>query len=209
MNKFWRYLGYGTVTAAAGIAAFIVGTVAYVQISHFGLIDWRQKPVEYAIVLGASVKQDGTPSDALYDRIVTAVELYNDGYVQKLLMTGDNGKFHTDEVAVMRRVAIDLGVPESDILVDGQGYRTYESCKRAKQVYDIDEAVIVTQRFHLARALYLCSQFGISSQGQTADRQTYQRIAFFWARDLASSFKAWWDINVIEPKPPVDERDRD
>src|SRR5688572_15095821 len=203
------------IAAVAGIlvlsvVVFVGSVIAYVQLYRVNVIGWDKTPVEYALVLGASVKQDGTPSDALYDRVVTAVELYNDDYVQKLLVTGDDGKFHANEVAVMKRVAMELGVPESDIVVDGQGYRTYESCKRAKQVFGIDEAVIVTQRFHLARALYLCGNFMKTSvQGRSADRQSYQRIMFFWARDLVSSFKAWWDINIQEPKPPVDESERD
>jgi len=163
----------------------------------------------YAIVLGASVKQDGTPSDALYDRVATAVDLYDGKRVGKILMTGDNGKFHANEVEIMKGTAMGLGVPEQDILVDGQGYRTYESCKRAKQVFGIEEAVIVTQRFHLGRAMYLCDRFGIMVHGASADRQTYQRIIFFWARDLTSTFKAWWDINIQEPRPPVEDSERD
>ena len=208
--KLWlRRVGYGAAIITLGAVVFVVGIVVYVQVRHIDRIGQEKTPVEYAIVLGASVKQDGTPSDALYDRIATAVELYNDELVEKLLMTGDDGKFHVNEVEIMRRTAVELGVPESDVEVDGQGYRTYESCKRAKQILHIDQAVIVTQRFHLGRAIYLCGSFGIDVQGEPADRQTYQRIAFFWTRDLVSSFKAWWDINVIEPMPPVDESERD
>jgi vancomycin permeability regulator SanA len=206
---WFRRIAYGVLGLGVTGTVFIVCVVSYVQLSHFGDVGTRRGAVPYAIVLGASVKQDGTPSDALYDRIVTAVELYNDDYVDKLLMTGDDGKFHANEVEVMKRTAVELGVPESDISVDGQGYRTYESCKRAKQVLDIDRAVIVTQRFHLGRALYLCGAFGMDVQGEVADRQSYQRIAFFWARDLVSSFKAWWDINIQEPQPPVRESERD
>ncbi|MCE9586202.1 YdcF family protein [Candidatus Uhrbacteria bacterium] len=208
--NWFRRIATAVAILACGSAGFVGGVIVYVQLSRANVIGWDKTPVEYALVLGASVKQDGTPSDALYDRIATAVELYNDDYVQKLLMTGDDGKFHANEVAVMKRVAMELGVPESDILVDGQGYRTYESCKRAHEVLGIEEAVIVTQRFHLARALYLCGNFmKVSVQGRAADKQSYQRITFFWARDLLSSFKAWWDINVQEPKPPVEESERD
>ena len=188
---------------------FGISIIIYVQMSHLGEIGSIRANTPYAIVLGASVKQDGTPSDALYDRIATAVELYEDHLVDKLLMTGDDGKFHVDEVAIMKRTAIELGVPEDAIDVDGHGYRTYESCKRAYQEFGITDAVIVTQRFHLGRALYLCGQFGIQVQGKAADRQSYQRIVYFWARDFAASFKAWWDVNVQEPKPPVEESERD
>lgn len=209
-TTYWlRKLGLGVSAVLLASACSIASIVTYVQVSHITGINPNKPKAPYAIVLGASVKMDGTPSDALYDRIVTAVELYNDKAVEKLLMTGDDGKFHANEVAVMKKTAMELGVPEDAIEVDGQGYRTYESCKRAKQVLHIDQAIVVTQRFHLGRALYLCGAFGMNAQGRTADRQTYQRILFFWARDLTASFKAWWDINVQEPEPPVDDSQRD
>lgn len=208
--NWFRRIAIGAGLLAFSGVVFVGGVIAYVQFVGDALtIGWDRAPVTYAIVLGASVKQDGTPSDALYDRVITGVELYKDNIVEKLLMTGDDGKFHANEVATMKRIAVEEGIPEEDVLVDGQGYRTYESCKRAKQVFNITDAVVVTQRFHLGRAVYLCSSFGIQTFGAPADRQSYQRITYFWARDLTASFKAWWDINIQEPKPPVDESERD
>ncbi|MCC7522287.1 YdcF family protein [Candidatus Uhrbacteria bacterium] len=185
---------------------FVSGVILYVQTKEIGFIKPDAVSIEeapYAIVLGASVTESGNASDALMDRILTGVELYRAGKVDKILMTGDDGAFHIDEVRVMARIATELGVPATDLVVDGHGYRTYESCKRAKEVFQIDRAVIVTQRFHLARALYLCRSFGIEIQGLAADRQTYQKIIQFTTRDLLSSFKAWFDINIYSPKPPV------
>lgn len=160
-------------------------------------------PAPVAMVLGASVKLDGTPSDALRDRVMVGIQLYKEGKASKLLMTGDDGGFHANEVATMKRLAVEAGVPETDILVDGQGYRTYESCKRAVQVFNIHKGIIVTQRFHLARSLYLCSNLGMEAQGVAADLQPYERIVFFTARDFAASLKAWWDINIDAPPSPV------
>lgn len=157
----------------------------------------------YAMVLGASLKPDGTPSDALADRVKTGVDLYKQGKVTKLLMTGDDGKLRSNEVTAMKALAVQEGVPEQDILVDGQGYRTYESCKRAKEEFHIDQAIIISQRFHLPRALYICSSLGVQGQGIMADRQNYQNIVFFTMRDWAASIKAWIDINLIRPQPPV------
>lgn len=156
-----------------------------------------------ALVLGASVKRDGTPSDALHDRLEIGAQLYREGIVKQVLVTGDDGGFHLDEVATMKRVLMEKGVAEWSILVDPHGYRTYESCKRAVAVFEVKHAIIVTQRFHLARALYLCSHLGMSVQGVSADLQTYERIVFFTVRDFVSSFKAWWDINIQSPQPPV------
>ncbi len=202
MRRLIRTLTLLVLLVGVGLA----GMVFQVQWIYADAI--RAKPAEadafpIAIVLGASVKTDGTASDALVDRVATGVELYKLGKAKKLLMTGDDGKFHTNEVAAMKKLAEESGVPAEDILVDGHGYRTYESCKRAKQEFSIGEALVVTQRFHLGRALYLCGHFMDRVQGVPADRQAYQRIVFFTARDLASSVKAWWDIHVMEPTPPV------
>lgn len=157
-----------------------------------------------ALVLGASVKKDGTPSDALSDRLKTAIRLYHAGKVSSLLVTGDDGKFHVDEVATMKRLAIEGGVPEASVLTDGHGYRTYESCKRAVQVFGVRQAIVVTQRFHLSRALFLCSHLGMEAQGVAADLQPYERIVFFTLRDFFSSVKAWWDVYIHPPRPPVE-----
>ena len=186
-------------------AVFVTGVISDVQFRYVDQIhevaDAPQKPV--AIILGASVKKDGTPSDALRDRVLTGVDLYRANRVQGLLMTGDDGARHIDEVSVMVRVAEEEGVPRDAIKTDGHGYRTYESCKRAVQEYGITDAIVVTQRFHLGRALYLCNGFGISAEGVSADRQNYVKYAWFWTRDLLSSFKAFWDLRVWSPATPV------
>lgn len=154
------------------------------------------------MVLGASVKSDGTPSDALADRLQTGLELYQQGKAKTILLTGDDGAYHADEIAVMRPYLVNLGVAAADIKEDGHGYRTYESCKNAA-ASGIRRLTVVTQRFHLSRALYLCNKMGIETYGVAADKRSYKDIVFFWTRDLASSLKAWWDINVWPPKPPV------
>jgi len=112
-------------------------------------------PAPIAIVLGASVKLDGSPSDALSDRILTATELYQAGKVEKILMTGDDGAFHADEVDAMARTAREAGVPERDILIDGHGYRTYESCKRGYRFTIYVMPLLLRSVFTLdARSIY-------------------------------------------------------
>lgn len=187
--------------------AFIILVVGYVQFSEIFVAKNKVDQLEtvpYIIVLGASVREDGTPSDALYDRVLAGVEAYKAGKGEKLLMTGDNGAFHVNEVETMGRIASEAGVPTEDVLIDGQGYRTYESCKRAAQIIGIKQAIIVTQRFHLGRALFLCKSFGIDVQGLSADRRAYKKIVFFTFRDLAASFKAWVDVYIWSPKSPVE-----
>lgn len=149
----------------------------------------------YAIILGASVKADGMPSDALRDRLTVGIELYQTKKAEKLLVTGDDGGFHANEVDTMKKYLLDHGVPEEAITVDGKGYRTYESCKRAHDEFHIKKAIVVTQRFHMGRALYLCDALGVESEGLTADLEPYIKAKFFWARDLVASVLAFWDIN--------------
>jgi len=195
------------------VLLFILGVPVFVLVlivldvqlkfaSHIVAIGQVQ-PAPFALVLGASVTTKGEASDALRDRVETAIELYRQGKVQKLLMSGDDGQFHVDEVAAMVKLAQEQGIPSAAIEVDGHGYRTYESCKRAVEKYQITNAVIVTQRFHLGRALYLCTNFGMQTQGVSADRQTYARIVYFTVRDLLASVKAWWDMNIWAPQPSV------
>lgn len=204
--KRWAWI-LGGIALAASLAC--VGLVLRVQTAHIGSIKASEDEIAtttYALVLGASVKEDGSPSDALSDRVKTAAELYKLHKVSKLLLTGDDGGFRGDEVDAMKALAISAGVSSTDILLDGHGYRTYESCKRAAQNFGVTSTVVITQRFHLARALYLCDSFGLEVQGLPADRQGYASIVMFTLRDLLASAKAWWDINVFAPQSPVKEK---
>ncbi|HWR00199.1 MAG TPA: ElyC/SanA/YdcF family protein [Candidatus Methylomirabilis sp.] len=187
--------------AVATIAALFAVQFLYADRIRTSQHDVPHQPV--AIVLGASVKQDGTPSAALEDRILSGVDLYKAGIVDSLLMTGDDGQFHINEIKTMVRVAREAGVPDKAIRTDGHGYRTYESCKRAHDVFGVTDAVVVTQRFHLGRALYLCNRLGIDTIGYAADRRSYDLVVSFWLRDLLSSLKAFIDVNLVSPKPPV------
>lgn len=205
MEPFKQLLKTLTITVLiVGVNVFIF-SVLIVQLLYASKIhtstDVMGEPV--AIVLGASVMQNGTPSVALRDRIMRGVELYKSGRVQTILMTGDDGLFHIDEISVMKRVAMDAGVPETAIWTDGHGYRTYESCKRAIREFGITDAIVVTQRFHLGRALFLCNELGMDAVGVTADEERYEKKLSFWMRDLLSSVKAFSDVYVFAPQPPV------
>lgn len=126
------------------------------------------------IVLGCGVKDDGRPSDMLYDRIITGVEAYKMGLSSRIIMSGDHGKADYDEVGVMKKYAIDLGVPESAIFCDHAGFSTYESIVRAKKIFSVESALIVTQKYHLYRALYDAKRFGIKADGMSADVRRYR-----------------------------------
>ena len=122
-----------------------------------------KEPVE--IVFGAGVWADGTPTPMLADRVEGAVELYRLGRVHKILMTGDNGTPEYNEVVAMQQYAERLGVPNKDIKLDYAGFSTYESCYRARAIFGIEKAVLITQKYHLPRAVYTCNKLGIDSVG--------------------------------------------
>jgi SanA protein len=142
-----------------------------------------------AVVFGAGVR-GGQPTPVLYDRVATAVMLYKAGAVDLLLMSGDNRTPYYDEPAVMRRTAIRLGVPSSAILTDPAGYSTYDTCQRASQVFNLRDVVLVTQRYHLDRAIFTCRAFGLDAVGYPADRRAYPGMAWFQVREWGATLNA-------------------
>lgn len=160
-------------------------------------------PVRVAIVFGAGLYRDGQPTPVLRDRVVTAAQLYFSGKVQKLLMSGDNRFDYYNEPGAMRSYALDLGVPEEAIVLDYAGRRTYDTCYRAKAIFGVTEAVLVTQRFHLPRAIFLCDNMGIKAVGISADQRVYNRSSLFvWqVRELPATLVALWEVWVGHPLP--------
>lgn len=156
-----------------------------------------------ALVLGARVMPDKTPSAMLEDRIRAAVDLYKAGKVKKLLMSGDNSKSTYDEVTVMRDYAIGLGVDPDDVLRDFAGFRTYDSIYRARELWDVRDAIIVTQRFHLPRSLYLAQKLGVDAWGFVADRRRYYAPSMKKARfrEVLGRTAGWLDANLLKPEP--------
>jgi SanA protein len=160
-----------------------------------------QKPI--AIVFGAGLTRDGRPTAVLRDRVEVAAQLYFTGKVEKILMSGDNRFKDYNEPGAMRAFALELGVPEHAIVLDYAGQRTYDTCYRAKEIFGVQEALLVTQNFHLPRALYLCNALGIQAYGVSADLHPYRRsIRLIWnLRELPASLAALWDVHVRHPIP--------
>lgn len=160
-----------------------------------------------AIVFGAEVKRDGTPSAVLKDRVETGVALYKSGKVEKLLMSGDNRFEDYNEPEAMRQYALTLGVPDSDIVLDYAGRRTYDTCYRAKEIFGVDSAVLVTQRFHMPRSLFLCNSFGIDAVGVESENYYYlKRLRLVWnVRELLATVQSVLDVYVLKPMPVLGE----
>ncbi len=151
-----------------------------------------------AIVFGAGLRRDGRPTTVLADRVQTAVQLYMDGKVEKLLLSGSAYGAEYDESLAMRDYAVSIGMDEEAILLDPQGDRTYLTCLRAKEVFGINEALLVSQRYHLPRALALCETLGITAEGVASDLRTYRAQSFWTVRESFATLRALWDAGKFK-----------
>ena len=158
---------------------------------------------ECIMVLGAGVKEDGTPSAALKARLDTGIRLYQQGLAPKLLLSGDNGQVEYDEVSAMKNYALEKGVPEEDIFMDHAGFSTYDSIYRADYIFCVSRALVVSQKDHLYRALYGCKKAGINALGVAADGKesysSYYGSKYNYREYLARAkdFVKW----IIKPDP--------
>jgi SanA protein len=206
MKWLWRILLTLLILGGIGLLSiYFINRYVYSQTGPKIQTSITEIPVEepprIAIVFGARVWDDGSPSHALYDRVVTAVELYRAGRVKKLLMSGDNPTHEYDEPTAMKKTAMQLGVPESEIVLDFAGRRTYDTCYRAKEIFEVQKAILVTQEFHQPRSLYLCNNLGVDSVGITANRRKYLNENHWAFREFFSVASAWLEMNFLPFEP--------
>ncbi len=161
-------LGLGVIL---GVNAYVRLSTADQILSPEDAVNWNT--ADCIIVLGCQVRSDGTPSHMLSDRLDRGIELYKQGAAPKIIMSGDHGQTDYDEVNTMKQYAIDAGVPSEDIFMDHAGFSTYETVCRAKKIFGVEKAIIVTQEYHLYRALYIADRFNIEARGVGADYRTY------------------------------------
>ena len=152
------------------------------------------------LVLGAGLKEDGTPNFMLQDRLDTAIALYYAGVSDRLLMSGDHGQYDYDEVNAMKQYAITSGVPSEAIFMDHAGFSTYESACRANKIFQVKTAVVITQKYHLYRALHDVTAFGIEAFGVCAKDVSYKGQ---WVRDAREALARAKDVLwcIIKPNP--------
>ena len=153
--------------------------------------------VDCILVLGAGLRSDGSPSDMLADRLCVGVSLFDIGVCNKILMSGDNSGEHYNEVAAMDAFAKKQGIAAENIILDGKGYSTYESIFNTANEYGAKKVIIVTQEYHLYRALYIAESFGIEAWGVSADLRTYRGQSY---RDLREHFARFKDFILTVEK---------
>lgn len=156
--------------------------------------------VDCILVLGCGVKADGRPSDMLHDRLRRSVELFEQGAAPKLLMTGDHGRKNYDEVDVMKSFAVDSGIASEDVFMDHAGFSTYESIYRAKEIFKAKKIIIVTQEYHLYRAIYIAERLGLEAYGVSADYRAYYGQTGRDMREILARVKDF-GTSLFKPKP--------
>jgi SanA protein len=176
-------------------------TAAYARGKVFSVSNVPVRRV--AIVFGAGLWRNGSPTPVLADRVTEAANLYFAGKVEKLLMSGDNRFVDYNEPEAMRKLAVSLGVPNDAIVLDYAGRRTYDTCYRAKAIFKVDQAILVTQGFHMPRTIYLCNRLGVDAIGVESDLRSYPKSSLlYWnARELFATTAAMWDVNIGHPVP--------
>jgi SanA protein len=212
MRQVARILKWATVltiTAAVAGLTLMLGLRWWVE-RRYGAHIYKEIDAVPArsvgLVLGAGLWPDGSLTPILADRVATAADLYRAGKVEKLLCSGDNRRVDYNEPAAMKAYAVRLGVPEEDVVLDYAGRRTYDSCYRARVIFGVEEAVVVTQRFHTARSLYTCEALGLDAVAVTANRRVYAARQIVWkTREYLALVLAWWDVNVRRPTPVLGE----
>jgi len=191
---------------AVGLLVLILPRIITTMYSWTRTYTIESAPAErVAIVFGAGLTRDGQPTLILRDRVKTAVQLYLSGKVEKLLMSGDNQGVGHDEPGAMRDYAVSLGVPATAIVLDNSGDRTYDTCYRAKAIFGLDSALLVTQQFHLPRALFLCNMLGIQAVGVDANNYRYwPPLMLIWnIREQLATVGAFVDVYLIKPVPAL------
>ena len=188
-------LGVGAVFGVNGYVKH-VGGAAILTAEQAAELDG----IDCIIVLGCQVKANGVPSDMLRDRLTRGIELYTLGAAPKLLMSGDHGRVEYDEVGTMKQYAVDAGIPSTDIFKDHAGFSTYETVYRAKEVFDARRVIIVTQEYHLYRALYIAEKLGLEAYGVASDYHTYVGQSMREGREILARCKDF-AISVWKPEP--------
>ena len=196
-----RWLWRGIIAASFGVGALIFvivvsNTIVLVEGSGDSVSDPADAPqAQAAIVLGALVEPDGDMSQMLADRVDQGINLYRDGKVDKILVSGDHGQWTYDEPTVMKNAFVEAGVPARDVFTDHAGFNTRASMVRAKDVFGVDSALIVTQGFHMTRALYLADAAGLDAHGVTSDLHSYGGQGLkSQVREVASRTKAFFNV---------------
>ncbi|MFA6537019.1 MAG: ElyC/SanA/YdcF family protein [Patescibacteria group bacterium] len=197
-NKFWKII----LLIFLFIIIFVVSIILTVQFRYHNKIISGEKLDDYnvALVFGAGLKKGGLPSDILADRLKTAIQLYQDSKVKTLILSGDNSSEEHQEVMAMKKMALEFGLPEDALIEDSCGLDTFASCARVKSEFSLSKIILITQKYHLRRALYLCNSLGIDAYGVPAIDRGYVFQRQYNYREILASLNSFFEINFLKRK---------
>ncbi len=205
-RRIRRWVRRHRILTASALGVLLVvlvsaGSFAWIRISTASAVHTVAvaPPAPVALVLGAGLRSDGSPSPYLQARLEDARALYAAGTVKAILVSGDNSTVDHDEATAMQRWLVEHGVPTRQVVRDHAGFDTYDSCVRARKIFGVTKAIVVTQGFHLPRALFLCRHAGIDVVG-VASGAVGGRGLEYTAREVPASVKAVWDA-ITAPDP--------
>ena len=204
-KRIWKRIIVALLCLASLGGVAVLGINGYVKSSTSEQIISPERAseltdVDCILVLGCYVHDSGRPSDMLTDRLRRGIELYQSGAAPKLLMSGDHGQKDYNEVKAMKLEAIEEGIPSEDIFMDHAGFSTYESIFRARDVFAADRIIIVTQEYHLYRALYIANALGVEAYGVAADYHTYVGQVNREVREILARNKDF-ATSILKPAP--------
>lgn len=185
------------LAAPLGISAYVKSSMDRYLVTEEAAAELE---ADCILVLGAGLKPDGTPNYMLQDRLDKGIQLYWEGTAPKLLLSGDNGQEEYDEVNAMKNYALNAGVPSEDIFMDHAGFSTYESMYRARDIFLVKKAVIVTQKYHQYRALYNARGLGIEGWGVVSEPRDYAGQRHRDLREILARDKDFLKM-IVQPKP--------
>ncbi len=193
------------IFAAVIMTLTVVGINLYIVIKEksrmISLEEASDFEADCIVVLGAGIRDDGSPTWMLEDRIKIGDKLYQNHAADKIIMSGDHGRENHDEVNTMKKYAINEGIPSEDIFMDHAGFETYDSLYRARDIFGAKKVIIVTQEYHLYRALYIADRLGMEARGVTADLRFYSKKMAYWKfREYLARVKSFIKC-IVQPEP--------
>lgn len=203
-KMFIRVL-FWLIFAAVILTLTIVGINLYIVIKEKSRIVSLEEAAKFQadciVVLGAGIRDDGSPTWMLEDRIKIGDKLYQNHAADKIIMSGDHGRENHDEVNTMKSYAMGEGIPSEDIFMDHAGFETYDSLYRARDIFGAKKVIIVTQEYHLYRALYIADQLGLDARGVTSDLRFYSKKMAYWKfREYLARVKSFVKC-ITQPEP--------
>jgi SanA protein len=179
------------------IFILIINLIVFWKSDKYIYTNVKEVPECYtAIVLGAFVSKSGYLSDILQDRVDMAIELYKNKKIKRFLLSGDHGRVEYDEVNSMKKYLTDNGIDTQDIFLDHAGFDTYNSMVRANRIFQVKDAIVVSQGFHLPRAIYIARSKGIKAYGIEADKRQYVSINKSRFREVIANIKAFYEVSI-------------